>query len=317
LGRRALYTDAAGFSRQLLRGLLLSSDNQLPLLLPESARFWTEHSDRSGLDTWSASAGVPQWKRDFLGRWSAQGSSDKYVRTAWRIIEAIQVSVARLARTSLNSGPDYFGEEQTLSELATFLTAQGIAAEAIAIQQLQLTAADTSLQVRLPDDVLNAEAEEPSAPGGADFGMGALAPDELHILGVPEITVDSESERDDGVPNLAVTEATEYEPSDASEGSGRSAHELLEDDLPIVSPHGFVVSQVGARKRRLHFVGHCFRRPGEHYRDFVVFGDVVPSEVDFDKVCCSCFPRGFVACDEALPEDESSDSSSTTNGSGA
>ena len=138
LGRRALYTDAAGFSRQLLRGLQLSGDNQLALLLPESAHFWTEHSDRSGLDTWSASAGVPQWKRDFLGRWSAQGSSDKYVRTAWRIIEAIQVSVARLARTSLNSGPDFFGEEQTLAELASFLSSQGIAEEAIAIQQLYL-----------------------------------------------------------------------------------------------------------------------------------------------------------------------------------
>jgi hypothetical protein len=54
LGRRALYTDAAGFSRQLLRGLQLSGDNQLALLLSESAHFWTENSDRSGLDTWSA-----------------------------------------------------------------------------------------------------------------------------------------------------------------------------------------------------------------------------------------------------------------------
>ena len=60
VGRRALYSDAAGFSRQLLRGLQLSADNPLPLLLPESARFWTEHSDKSGLDTWSASAGVPR-----------------------------------------------------------------------------------------------------------------------------------------------------------------------------------------------------------------------------------------------------------------
>ena len=147
--------------------------------------------------------------------------------------------------------------------------------------------------------------------------MGTLAPEDLHVLGVPVGTVDSELWGADSVQPDMVAEVTEYEPSDASDGSGRSAHELLEDDLPTVSPHGFVVSQVGARKRRLHFVGHCFRRPGEHYRDYVVFGDVVPSEADFDKVCCSCFPRGFVACDEALLENESSDSSSTTNGSGA
>ena len=104
----------------------LSAENPRPLLLADSACYGTEHLDRSGLDTWSASAGVPRWKRDFLGRRSAQGSSDKYVRTAWRIIGAIQVKVARLARVSLSSGPDYFGEEesqQTLSGLASFLSA--------------------------------------------------------------------------------------------------------------------------------------------------------------------------------------------------
>ena len=79
---------------------------------------------------------MPRWKRDFLGRWSAQGSSDKYIWTAWRIIKAIQVKVARVARESLNSGPDYFGEEQTLSELASFLSKQGLADEAISIQSL-------------------------------------------------------------------------------------------------------------------------------------------------------------------------------------
>ena len=103
--------DAAGFSRQLLRGLPLSAENPRPLLLADSARYWTEHSDRSVLDTWSASAGATRWKRDFLGRRSEQGSSDKYVRTAWRIIEAIQVKVARLAREFPNSSPDFFGEE--------------------------------------------------------------------------------------------------------------------------------------------------------------------------------------------------------------
>ena len=320
LGRRALYSDAAGFSRQLLRGLQLPADNPLPLLLPESARCWTEHSDRSGLDTWSASAGVPRWKRDFPGRWSAQGSSDKYVRTAWRIIEAIQVKVARLARVSLNSGPDYFGEEQTLSELETFLSKQGLADEAISIQSLQFTAADTSLQVRLPAVEEGEDIYEPSAPetcAGADFGMGALAPADLHLLGVPDVASDVEILDAVFVQADVKGEETVYEPSDASDDSGRSAHALLEDELPRVSPHVFVVSQIGARRRRLHFVGHCFRRPGEHDKDFIVFGDTVPDEGDFDKVCCSCFPRGFVLNDSAPQEDESSDSSSTTDWPGA
>ena len=152
------------------------------------------------------------------------------------------------------------------------------------------------------------------AGAGADFGLGALLPAELDLFGVPAVEAADELLGKD----LGAV-ATEYEPSGASDGSGYDAHSLLLEDVPAAQPVGFVVSVVGARKRRLHFVGHCFRRPGEHYRDFTVFGDTVPTEADFDKVCCSCFPRGFVAEDE-LPEDSGSgdtDSSSTTNGSGA
>ena len=174
--------------------------------------------------------------------------------------------------------------------------------------------------MRIPGDEEGEDGDEPSAPeasGGADFGMGALAPEDLHLLGVPEAASDVEILEAVFVQHEVEVEATEYEPSDASDNSGRSAHDLLEDDLPVAAPFGFVVSQVGARQRRLHFVGHCFRRPGEHYRDYVVFGDIVPTETDFDKVCCSCFPRGFVACGEAPQEGDSSDSSSTTSCSGA
>ena len=79
--------------------------------------------------------------------------------------------MARLARTSLNSGPDFFGEEQPLSELATFLSSQGIAEEAIAIQQLQLTAADTSLQVRLPSvEETGDRFRQIRGPGGCRWG---------------------------------------------------------------------------------------------------------------------------------------------------
>ena len=166
--------------------------------------------------------------------------------------------------------------------------------------------------MRVPADEEGKDGDEPSAPeacAGADFGMGALAPADLHLLGVPDVASDVE------IPEVE----TVYEPSVASDVSGRSAHALLEDELPVATPHGFVVSQVSARQRRLHLVGHCVRRQGEHYRDYIVFGDAVPTESDFDKVCCSCFPRGFVTADE-LPEDSGSGGSnslSTTNCSGA
>ena len=93
--------------------------------------------------------------------------------------------MARLARESLNSGPDYFGEQQTLSNLASFLSRRGVEDEAINIQTLFLTAADTSLRVRVPAGENGDEPSAAEACTGADFGMGALAPQELDFFGVP------------------------------------------------------------------------------------------------------------------------------------
>ena len=73
--------------------------------------------------------GTPKWKRDFLGRWSAQGTTDKYVRTAFRVVESIQVRVARLGRRSMRGGPDFFGEEQALTQLSEFLFTKGLERE--------------------------------------------------------------------------------------------------------------------------------------------------------------------------------------------
>ena len=175
LGRRALYTDAAGFSRQLLRGLTRSTDDDHPLLIEEAVPFWTEHSDRSGLDSWSAAIGVPKWKRDFLGRWSAQGTSDKYVRTALRVIEATQVQVAAFGRESLNGGPDFFGEEQTLDNLKCFLSQRGVDGETIRVQVLLLEMADPRRKVPNFSKIgFDENSEEPSVSGGLAHVLGGL-----------------------------------------------------------------------------------------------------------------------------------------------
>ena len=36
-----------------------------------------------------------------------QGSAEKYVRTAFRIVESIQIKVAKIGRASMDAGPDY------------------------------------------------------------------------------------------------------------------------------------------------------------------------------------------------------------------
>ena len=60
--KRARYSDASGFSKSLFASLPRSvaqgegEEGQERLLLPEALDFWTEHSDRAGLDSWLATA---------------------------------------------------------------------------------------------------------------------------------------------------------------------------------------------------------------------------------------------------------------------
>ena len=85
VAKRARYSDAAGFSRSPLAGLRHSSGEGL--VLGEALSFWTEHSDRAGLDSWLAALSVGSDLRRFVGRWAAHGSEDTYVRSAARVAE--------------------------------------------------------------------------------------------------------------------------------------------------------------------------------------------------------------------------------------
>ena len=90
---RAKYSDAAGFSRALFGTFALPSGRAI--LTPAAGRFWTEHSDRAGLDGWCMALKVPEPERSFLGRWVAKSSTDTYVRTAVRVVENLQLIAAR------------------------------------------------------------------------------------------------------------------------------------------------------------------------------------------------------------------------------
>ena len=121
--RRALYSDAAAFSLALFSSLETSTgEARLP---GKAARFWSEHSDRAGLDSWTAALGVAQSERNFLGRWAASGSADSYVRTALRVVENLQRLAATKAREAYAGGPDFFGEEHLFLRFREFLGEQG------------------------------------------------------------------------------------------------------------------------------------------------------------------------------------------------
>ena len=269
-GKRARYSDAVGFSRQLFAALKTPSGD--PLLLPESLSFWTEHSDRCGVDSCLAALGVGEDLRGFVGRWGVKGAADTYVRTALRVTENLQRLVARHGRLSWAHGPDYFGEEHILAQLEACLQAQGVSEADIAAQLERLQTADPS--------------RRDTAPFGQASATGALVFDEEPSAGdgvmVPEQAVVAAEEL--AFPSLNDEDPKEEEFEEA----------LAALALPALkaAPRGFIiaVTQRG-RLRRVHYGGGCFRKPGEHYLDWEELGDRAPEPHEFNARCLHCFPQ--------------------------
>ena len=85
-------------------------------------------------------------------------------------------------------------------------------------------------------------------------------------------------------------------------------------------PSGFVVSITrNGRHRSLHHVGLCWREPGRHYKDFEIWGEVMPPEQSLQSRCKDCFkleggkkPQGS---EQGGEEDEDGSSSSSSSSS--
>ena len=286
--RRALYSDSAAFSQSLWASLVDAEGE--PLLPHGAGSFFTEHSDRAGLDSWAASLGVGSSERAFLGRWRASGSTDSYVRTALRVVENVQLLTASRAQESLDYGPDFFGEEELLTGMRKHLVARGWSLASAEALESRLQVANYSLnpQALLPDLSkdwsLTDWAAEPAAP--------------------ETVTISEEI--------VAVM------PPPAPDAELKAAFEkaLEADRAPPATVQGYVVSITrGGRHRKLHHVGSCRFTPGVDDKDFEVYGDVMPGAAEVDSRCAWCFGRGL-SLEPALEEEgsgsESLDSSSSS-----
>ena len=61
---------------------------------------------------------------------------------------------------------------------------------------------------------------------------------------------------------------------------------------------GFIVSITGTqRRRRLHYIGRCWRVPGVHYAEYIAYGEEFPPADAYHAVCKLCWPLG--ACPPA------------------
>ena len=296
---RAHYTDALGFTRSLLGSLTTSLGTAL---LPQPAPyFWSEHSDRAGLDSWCATLGVGETERGFLGRWANKSSTDTYVRTACRVVENLQRLACTHARKSFKGGPDYFGEEHVLLDLKKFLLAKGMDEGTAAVTVASLTVADASL--------------DPTAEG--DFRAAVLAP----LPALADAGSDSGDEAADAGTNWDLFGGGEAPTEAIQDAAGPDGQPLEEKILvaeaasraPVPVPiRGFVVSRTKRVKhRKLHAVQLCWRVPGTHYKEWKDFGEMLPAEAEFDSVCSTCLPSGPLAPEELDAVSSGSSSSSS------
>ena len=93
-----------------------------PLLGDCLARGWTGHSERSTLPSILAALGVSKVERDFLGRWSAEGSND-YTRTYRTLVK----NLTKKLMETIQQGDVYdrLDEEDALHDVAGILKAKG------------------------------------------------------------------------------------------------------------------------------------------------------------------------------------------------
>ena len=243
--------------------------------LPEDAgRFWSEHSDRAGLDSWTAALGVGQSERDFLGRWAAKGSSDTYVRTALRVVENLQRLAATKAREAYAGGPDHFGEEHLLLRLRDFLTKRGLEDDRAILLAEELRCCNYTLPVA---------------------GL-TLAPDWARAKPVPEA-------------NTAEVDPLEEDDNEVLETLAEPIPE--EDEVPwgyVIS-----ITR-GGRHRKLHHVGSCRLIPGLDYKFFEVWRAELPHVSQLNSRCGKCFGTSALAPVEEVSGGESLTSSSETSG---
>ena len=102
--------------------------------------------------------------------------------------------------------------------------------------------------------------------------------------------------------------------ADRHTAAAEQARQCLEPDADP-APEGFVVSITAGGFRRLHLVGACRLVPGENYKNYEIYGELLPQNEAFNARCRWCFPEGDTAPAEDLPSNSSSSSSSSSSAS--
>ena len=294
-GSMVRYADALSMSRALageLRRVEVEDDpsemrgSRRLILIPDVSGYWSEHSERVTMVSWAAALAVDPESRRRWGRWKPS-TDEEYAKTTLTMVMAAQKLVAEKLRLSWGRS-DLIEDEVVLGELGHWLEERCFTEHEIDEQLRRLRHSQRGRRWRRAEGQQHLELEDGVPEDEADtprFSDAADAPDPLPL---EDAAVD------------------------------------LEAGALEVSVGTFVLSIVGRRKRRtLHRVGSCYRKPGIHYKEFLVVGDDRPQLEAGERLCTSCFGKRdklvaeavSVAAEHSDGQSVSSVSSSTSLGS--
>jgi hypothetical protein len=251
----------------------------------ETLGFWTEHSERNWLTSAAAALGVGQDPRGRLGRWRPE-SGEEYVRTSRNIVEQVQALVARRIREGRGKS-DVLDEGEVLEEMVEYLVEKGVEEERAREQAERFryfgpyrtlgdppylgTLEGTSLLERYGPSTLGVPAGRKRPRTGADVAI-----EEEPVL------VEEEDAAEEVQPELILGGGARIEDEEDEEEERKEAE-----------AEGYVVTVSASRRRRcLHWVGNCYRKPGVHYIEYEVYGRSPERTVEYTTHCRDCFKEG-------------------------
>ena len=280
---------AADYPRLLEMGRALLVDlrakSGTPLLHPVAALMWSEHSGRSVLPTWGAALGEGADSLDRLGRWSDSRSAG-YVRANRAILTGIQSRIASGVRAFENQVL-VRAESDLLAAVRDFLGQRG------------RVGADVDAQLAALEVVPSLPAPIAAADGGAPDSSDAPRLPSPGVSGGPSFAVVPGGVSSGGLP--------------PSSSGGASGSEV--GSVPTLPAGTLVVAVVGrARRRTLHRLPGCGRRPGVSFREFEVL-ERAPVATDYTDVCRQCWPSLAASAPRSTPPRASTSSSSSASGS--
>ncbi len=127
------YADAMAMSRTLLTELVAPAQTGGELaklvLSNETGSFWSEHSERVTMASWSAALGIQQEVIKRWGRWRPS-VDEEYVKTTQILVTKAQAEVARRVKSE-GLKTDLVGEEEVISQVEERLRERGVAEEII------------------------------------------------------------------------------------------------------------------------------------------------------------------------------------------